>query len=89
MEGKIGRATDGPVRIAGLPSVEKAMAGSLRLSDEVVGIIAHGIRDAADAQSFDEALEIGYQAFGSVCCTEAAREGISAFMEKRTPHFKR
>lgn len=81
--------TDGRVRIAALSSVEQAMAGSLRLSNEVVGIIAQAIRDATDAPSFEEALEIGYRAFGSVSCTEAAREGIFAFTEKRTPHFRR
>jgi enoyl-CoA hydratase / 3-hydroxyacyl-CoA dehydrogenase len=36
-----------------------------------------------------EALEIGYRGFGAIACTEAAREGISAFLEQRKPVFKK
>lgn len=37
--------------------------------------------------SLDEALEIGYAASGESACSAAAREGISAFIEKRKPDF--
>ena len=58
-----------------------------RLSARVSGIIRQAIVDAAAAASLDEALEVGYSAFGGTACTAAAREGISAFIEKRKPDF--
>jgi enoyl-CoA hydratase/3-hydroxyacyl-CoA dehydrogenase len=36
-----------------------------------------------------KALEINYQGAGEIACTEAAREGITAFLEKRRPEFKK
>ncbi len=39
-------------------------------------------------QTFAEALEVSYRAFGQVACTEAAKEGISAFLEKRPAEFR-
>jgi enoyl-CoA hydratase/3-hydroxyacyl-CoA dehydrogenase len=65
------------------------MAGKLPLSKEVVDIISKAIGEAARAPTFEEALEIGYKAFGQVACTGAAKEGISAFLEKRSPEFKK
>ncbi len=88
IEGRIQRVPDDPVDIGSVESIENAMAGRLRLSDEVVQIISRAIQGAARAASFEEALEIGYRAFGAVSCTEAAKEGISAFMEKRSPEFR-
>jgi enoyl-CoA hydratase / 3-hydroxyacyl-CoA dehydrogenase len=32
-------------------------------------------------------LETGYHAFGAVACTAAAREGISAFQQRRPADF--
>ena len=58
-----------------------------RLSAAVSAIIRQAIVDAAAAPSLDEALEAGYSAFSSTACTAAAREGISAFIEKRKPDF--
>jgi len=86
--GQIRRIPDGPVEISPIEPIESPMAGNLRLSDQVVGIITEEIRSAARASSFEEALEIGYKAFGKVSCTDAAKEGISAFIEKRSPQFK-
>ena len=45
------------------------------------------MREAAAANTLDEALEIGYRAFGAAACTAAAREGIAAFLAKRSPDF--
>ena len=45
------------------------------------------IVDAAAAPSLDAALEVGYRAFGASACAAAAREGIEAFLERRTPDF--
>ena len=58
-----------------------------RLSAAVSAIIHQAIVDAAATASLDEALEVGYSAFGRTACTAAAREGISAFIEKRKPDF--
>ena len=58
-----------------------------RLSAAVSAIIRQAIVDAAAAPSLDEALEAGYGAFGRTACTAAAREGISAFIEKIKPDF--
>ncbi len=88
MEKKVERVPDQPVEIPPVAPLKNPMAGNLRLSDRVVGIITDTIRRAAQAPSFEEALEVGYEAFGEVSCTEAAREGISAFLGKRTPEFK-
>ena len=35
-----------------------------------------------------EALEVGYRSFGQSACLDSAREGITAFKEKRTPDFR-
>jgi len=44
---------------------------------------------AAAADSFQEALEIGYRAFGDSACTNASKEGIGAFTQGRTPNFRK
>ena len=43
----------------------------------------------AAANSLSEALEIGYQGSAEIACTDAAKEGISAFLQKRKPEFKK
>jgi enoyl-CoA hydratase / 3-hydroxyacyl-CoA dehydrogenase len=83
------RIPDEPAEIAELKPMDAPMAGKLPLSREVVGIIAKAIREAAAQSSFEEALEVGYKAFGDVACTEGAKEGITAFMEKRAPEYKK
>jgi enoyl-CoA hydratase/3-hydroxyacyl-CoA dehydrogenase len=60
-----------------------------RFSREVVGIIERAVRAAAAAPTLAAALEIGYQAFARSACTAAAREGITAFGERRKPDFAR
>ncbi|MFQ6080439.1 MAG: 3-hydroxyacyl-CoA dehydrogenase/enoyl-CoA hydratase family protein [Candidatus Bathyarchaeia archaeon] len=87
--GKIERIRDGPVEIDDLKVVENPMAGDLPLSKEVDAIACRAIREGAAAPSFAEALEIGYKAFGETACTEAAREGITAFMERRKPDLRK
>ena len=57
------------------------------LSGTVVGIIQRAVRDAAAQPTLQAALEVGYEAFGAVACTAAAREGITAFLERRAPDF--
>ena len=87
--GKIERIRDGPVEIDALNVVENPMAGDLPLSKEVDTIACRAIREGAAASTFAEALEIGYKAFGETACTRAAEEGVTAFMEKRKPEFRK
>jgi enoyl-CoA hydratase/3-hydroxyacyl-CoA dehydrogenase len=47
------------------------------------------IKDAAAARTLTEALEIGCRGSGDIACTDAAREGITAFLEKREAKFTR
>lgn len=90
MAGKpIPRIPDKPVNIAPLEPLETPKAGKLQLSKEVVDIIDKTIQEAASQPSFEEALEVNYKASGEVACTESAREGISAFIEKRNPEFNK
>jgi enoyl-CoA hydratase/3-hydroxyacyl-CoA dehydrogenase len=83
------RIAEGAVDIASVADVETPVARKLPLSSEVVGIIGRAVHDAARASTLTEALEIGYAAFGATACTDAAREGIAAFQEKRKPDFKK
>ncbi len=58
------------------------------LSREVLEIMERAIEKAAAANSLSDALETGYAAFGASACTAAAREGIDAFLERRSPDFR-
>ncbi|OGT83722.1 MAG: 3-hydroxyacyl-CoA dehydrogenase [Gammaproteobacteria bacterium RIFCSPLOWO2_02_FULL_61_13] len=80
---------DGPVRIPPViieVTSPHAVSGQ-RLSATVLEILRRSIHDAAAAKSLNEALEIGYFGFGDSACTAAAKEGISAFGERRKPDF--
>ncbi len=84
------RITQAPVELPTLaPPAVGGSNGGRTLSAEVIGLIETAIRDAAAAPSLDEALEVGYHAFGRTACTAAAHEGIGAFMDKRGPDFAR
>ena len=89
LAGKTPGIARGPVSLEPLAPIEPAAATGQPLSREVLGILEHAVRDAAAAASLDEALEIGYRAFGASGCTAAAREGIVAFQEGRKPDFSR
>ncbi len=80
---------DAPVGIAAPPAGEDAPRSfnGQRLSGAVSAVIRQAISDSAAAASLDAALELGYAAFAESAATAAAREGISAFMEKRKPTF--
>jgi enoyl-CoA hydratase/3-hydroxyacyl-CoA dehydrogenase len=73
---------DGPVAIAAFDAV-----GGTPFSREVIGIIEQAVGEAAAAPTLAAALEVGYRAFGRSACTAAAREGITAFGERRKPDF--
>jgi enoyl-CoA hydratase/3-hydroxyacyl-CoA dehydrogenase len=68
---------------------DEPMAGGQPLSREAVAITVRTIQSAAAAGRLKDALEIGYRGFGEIACTPAAKEGISAFLDKRRPVFER
>ncbi|NKB36849.1 MAG: 3-hydroxyacyl-CoA dehydrogenase/enoyl-CoA hydratase family protein [Gammaproteobacteria bacterium] len=59
------------------------------LSPAVLKLMCAAIQDAAAVDSFADALEIGYTAFGDSACTDAAREGIESFMSGSRPDFQK
>ena len=89
LQGKVQRIPDGKVEIPEITIPDQPMAGKQPLSKEAVSIAVKTVKDGAAADSFADALEIGYGGFGDIACTDAAKEGISAFLEKRKPEFKK
>ena len=89
LQGKIERIPEGRVDLPEFQLPDPPLAGKRPLSREAVAITMKTIQAAAKAETLAEALEIGYQGFGDIACTEAAREGISAFLEKRKPEFRK
>ena len=89
LQGKVQRIPDGKVEIPEITIPDQPMAGKQPLSKEAVSIAVKTVKDGAAADSFADALEIGYGGFGDIACTDAAKEGISAFLEKRKPDFKK
>jgi enoyl-CoA hydratase/3-hydroxyacyl-CoA dehydrogenase len=89
LTGKIRRIPDGKVNIPKMEMPERPMAGKLALSKESISIIIKTVEKGAQAERFADALEIGYRGFGEIACTEAAQEGVVAFIEKRTPVYKK
>ncbi len=85
--GRVPAPVDGPVRIAAPASAPVVGTDGAPLSVAVRTIIDEAIVAAAAAPSWSDALEVGYAAFGASACTAAAREGISAFAERRAPDF--
>jgi enoyl-CoA hydratase/3-hydroxyacyl-CoA dehydrogenase len=80
-------ALDGGAPIVPPEPIEPRAADGQRLSVEVIRIIERAIVEGAAAPTFAAALEIGYRAFAATACTAAAREGITAFQERRKPDF--
>lgn len=80
---------DGRVEIPPVEVPDNPMSGKLPLSKEAVSITAETIEEGCKAETFAEALEAGYKGFARTGCTDAGKEGISAFLEKRKPEFKK
>jgi enoyl-CoA hydratase/3-hydroxyacyl-CoA dehydrogenase len=87
MQGKITRIPEGSVEIPAIKIPDEPKAGHQVLSKEAVLLTMKVIQDGTAAANLRDALEIGYKGFGEIACTEAAREGISAFLERRPPNF--
>lgn len=89
LEGKV------PLALPAVPDVsedaiadqEAATMDGTPLSKEAVGIILDAIRAGVKAPSLEEALEIGYRAFGRIATTAAAKEGIGSFLAGKKPDF--
>lgn len=88
LAGKVKPIDDAPVAVSIEPVEARAASGQV-LSRECIALMEQAILEAAAAKSFAEALEVGYKAFGLSACIASAREGITAFKEKRTPDFSK
>jgi len=89
LQGKVSGIPAGKVDIPDLTIPEQPMAGKQALSKEAVTITARTIQKGVATEDLGEALEIGYRGFGEIACSDAAREGISAFLERRKPEFNK
>jgi enoyl-CoA hydratase/3-hydroxyacyl-CoA dehydrogenase len=87
LTGRLHAPPDGGVAIEPPAPADDLAFNGQKLSTEVTRILERAIVDAAAAQGFNAALEIGYRAFGASACTAAAREGIDAFLQRRAPDF--
>jgi enoyl-CoA hydratase/3-hydroxyacyl-CoA dehydrogenase len=85
----IPRIPDGQIDLPPFSLPDPPVSGKLTLSKEVVGILRKTITLGASANTFAEALEAGYQGSAEAACTDAAKEGIGAFLEKRTPVYQK
>lgn len=89
LQGNVTGIPAGTVDIPHLNIPDEPMAGRQSLSKEAVTITARTIQQGVSTEDLAEALEIGYRGFGEIACTDAAKEGISAFLERRKPEFKK
>ncbi len=89
LQGKVAGIPDGKVDIPEISIPEAPIAGKQPLSKEAVVITARTIQKSVATENLAEALEVGYRGFGEIACTDAAQEGISAFLERRKPVFKK
>ena len=89
LQGKVAGIPAGKVDIPDLVIPDQPMAGKQALSKEAVTITARTIQKGVATDDLGEALEIGYKGFGEIACSDAAREGISAFLERRKPDFSK
>jgi len=76
------RIPDEPVEIPPFEAPDSERLERIGVNAEVLSIMEKAIAEAASASSLEQALEIGYRAFGDTACTEAAREKISAFIDR-------
>lgn len=89
LQGNIQRISDSTVDIPELSEPDDSLVGQLNLSKEAVALTIRTIKEGAAANNLTDALEIGYRGFGEIACLDASQEGISAFLGKRKPEFKK
>jgi enoyl-CoA hydratase/3-hydroxyacyl-CoA dehydrogenase len=89
LQGKTTPIPDGRIEIPDIDIPDEPKAGHQVLSKEAVSITMKVIQESGACANFKDALEIGYKGFGEIACTDAAKEGISAFLKKRQPVFKK
>jgi enoyl-CoA hydratase/3-hydroxyacyl-CoA dehydrogenase len=89
LQGRIKRIPAGEIEIPEIRLDAETAAAGGRLSKEAIAITMRTIQQGAAAETLENALEIGYKGFGEIACSDAAKEGVSAFLEKRKPEFKK
>jgi enoyl-CoA hydratase/3-hydroxyacyl-CoA dehydrogenase len=89
LQGKITRMPEGKIDIPEISIPDEPKAGNQLLSKEAVSIAVKTIKEGANTEKLNDALEVGYKGFAEIACTDAAKEGISAFLERRRPEFKK
>jgi enoyl-CoA hydratase/3-hydroxyacyl-CoA dehydrogenase len=87
LQGNIPRISEGKIEIPEISVPAEPKSGSQALSKEAVSIAVKTIKAGAETENLADALEIGYKGFGEIACSDAAKEGISAFLERRKPNF--
>jgi len=87
LQSKIDRIPEGKVEIPEFKIPQEPKSGKQALSKEAVALTMKVVQQGAATENFNDALEIGYKGFGEIACTDAAKEGISAFLAKRPPNF--
>jgi len=87
LQGTAHHIADAPVQVADFETTDGIAATGQILSRKIITIIEKAVKNAAAARSLAAALDVGYHAFGDSACTKAAKEGISAFQERRKPDF--
>lgn len=89
LEGRVPRITENAIEIPEPAMPDDDTLAKFNLSKEAVSVVIDTIKEGAAAASLEDSLESGYQGFGKIACLDASREGISAFLEKRRPVFKK
>ncbi|MCP4332662.1 MAG: 3-hydroxyacyl-CoA dehydrogenase/enoyl-CoA hydratase family protein [Gammaproteobacteria bacterium] len=89
LQGNAVKIADESVTIPSFDQVEPMTTDGRLLSSKVISIIENAVTEAALSPSLEAALEVGYLAFGKSACTEAAREGIESFQQRRQPDFSK
>lgn len=72
---------------ADIPDQEPKAVDGTTLSSGTCATIIEAVRAGIRESDLAKALEIGYQAMGKVAAGPAAKEGITAFLQKRKPDF--